>query len=179
MKNEWKGRNVPEDIGVGASKFLGVRRIFARIFPNLPQKFLSDFSYKFSPTKIMKTVFWYDRQKRSSRVSLQTLGAILWNINNIGRHFCPDFQVFFSFFQDCFPDFWHIKTFLGALLSPAPHLLHHCQERLPTPSIWCIKSDKNRQTNNEFRDLLLWRRPGHNLFNYFLGSVQPYLIRWF
>ena len=28
-------------IGVGASKFLGVRKIFARISPNLPEKFSS------------------------------------------------------------------------------------------------------------------------------------------
>jgi len=30
-------------IGVAAGKFFGVRRIFARISPNLPEKFLFDF----------------------------------------------------------------------------------------------------------------------------------------
>jgi len=33
--------------------------------------------------------------------------------NNVGRHFCPDFQGF------C-PEFRQIKTFEGALASPAP-----------------------------------------------------------
>jgi len=51
---------VPFIIGAGAGKFGGVRRIFARISPNLPKRFLCNFAYKLSPTKIMKTFFWYD-----------------------------------------------------------------------------------------------------------------------
>jgi len=42
-----------------------------------------------------------------------------------------------------------------------------------------IKSDKIRHTDfYEFLMILLWKRPGQNLFNYLQSSVQPYLIRW-
>jgi len=51
-------------MGVGAGKFWGIRRVFALIFPNLPKMFLCGFSCKISPTKIMKTFFWYDLQKK-------------------------------------------------------------------------------------------------------------------
>jgi len=52
-------------IGVGASKFLGVQRIFAQIFPNLPKSFCAAFADRFlmSPFK-----------KWTSLVFLQTLG---------------------------------------------------------------------------------------------------------
>jgi len=51
----------PLDISVGASKFLGVRRIFARSPPNLPEKFCVTFANKFPP---IKNPFWCDLQKR-------------------------------------------------------------------------------------------------------------------
>jgi len=41
----------PLGITVGAGKFLGVRRIFARSPPNLPEKFCVTFANKFSPIK--------------------------------------------------------------------------------------------------------------------------------
>jgi len=40
-------------IGVGAGKFLGVLRIFARISLNLPQNICAFFAHKFPPTKII------------------------------------------------------------------------------------------------------------------------------
>jgi len=44
-------------IGVGSGKFLGVRRIFARIFSNLPETFFcTTFAYKVVPTKSVKTL---------------------------------------------------------------------------------------------------------------------------
>jgi len=54
--------------GVGAGKFLGVRRIFTRISPNLPKMFCVPFVYTFSPTMIMKTFFWYDLQRNDFHV---------------------------------------------------------------------------------------------------------------
>jgi len=51
-------------IGVEAGKFLGMQRIFARISPNFPEKFLCDFRDRFSPTKIMKTFFGMTSKKR-------------------------------------------------------------------------------------------------------------------
>ena len=50
-------------IRVGAGKFLGVRRIFARIFPNLPEKFLGHFLCE---EFLMTTVFGMTSKKRSS-----------------------------------------------------------------------------------------------------------------
>ena len=57
-------------IGVGAGKCLGARRIFIRIFPNLPEKCLCAFCPQIlSPTKIMKTFLWCD------------LKQLLWILN--------------------------------------------------------------------------------------------------
>ena len=50
-------------IGAGASKFLGVRRIFAQIFPNLPEKFWATLPANFFPSKIMKTIFGMTSKK--------------------------------------------------------------------------------------------------------------------
>jgi len=40
-----------EDMGVGVGKFLGVRKIFARISPNFPEKILWDFFLQISSYK--------------------------------------------------------------------------------------------------------------------------------
>jgi len=45
------------DIGVGARKFLGVRRIFARISPNLPEKLLWAFCPQFFSHKEHEDLF--------------------------------------------------------------------------------------------------------------------------
>jgi len=53
-------------------------------------------------------------------------------------------------------------------------VVHSC-----TLCIWCIKSDKLRQTNcNEFLDDFVMKKAGQNLFNSLPCYVQPYLIRW-
>jgi len=80
--------------GVGTSKILGVRRIFARVSQTCPKKLLRDFSYKFSPTKIMKTFFWYDLWKTAFICFSAPVGRQFWKSNNVGRHFWPDFQEF-------------------------------------------------------------------------------------
>jgi len=95
------------NIGVGAGKFLGVRWYFARIFPNLPEKFLC---------KIMKTVFWYDLHKRSSRV------------------FVCSCKCWAPFFCRIFRDFSRIcdkPNIFGVRLHPLHlRLLHHCNQRM-------------------------------------------------
>ena len=48
------------DIGVGASKFLGVQRIFAQIFPNLPKKLSCNFCRPF---------LWCDQARNQGRRS--------------------------------------------------------------------------------------------------------------
>jgi len=57
--------------GVGASKFLGVQRIFAQIFPNLPKKLSSNLCGPF---------FGKAFKKWSSLVFLQMLGCIFVHI---------------------------------------------------------------------------------------------------
>jgi len=68
----------PQYTGVVASKFLEVRRIFARISPNLPEKFCCvTFAFKFFPTTIMKTLFLVWTPKKGLHLFFpQTLGAI-------------------------------------------------------------------------------------------------------
>jgi len=63
------------NIGVGASKFLGVQKIFAQIFPNLPKTLSSYFCGLFFGVTSKKMVF-------------------TCFFANVGRHFCPDFQGF-------------------------------------------------------------------------------------
>ena len=89
-------------IGIAASKHLRVRRIFSRISRIFSRMFCQQtFSHKDH-----ESLIWCDLQK-------MTLGAIFWSQNNAGNHFCPDFQ-------GLCPDFWQIKTFGGALGTPAP-----------------------------------------------------------
>jgi len=111
---------VVQHIGEGAGNFFGVRRIFARILPNVPEK------------NSIKS----DLQKKALHV---ILGAV-------GRHSCSYFLEFAHIFKDfvkvCtdlprfprdfFPNFHQIKTFGGALTHPTPRFLHE----------WCsIKSE--------------------------------------
>jgi len=62
-------------IDVGAGKFLGVRKIFAQIFPKV---FDQLFVRIFPP---FAQIFWNDPKK--------DIHVIL----HIGRHFCPYFQI--------------------------------------------------------------------------------------
>jgi len=89
LKNKRKSRH-----------FLVLRRIFARIFPNLPEKFFCGFAYKFSPAKIMKIFFWYEHHKKV----FMSFSA------KVGRHFFPDFRRLRTDFQGFCPDFRQIKT---------------------------------------------------------------------
>jgi len=58
-------------------QIFGGAKDFYPNFPKfLPEKFLCDFAYRFSPTKIMKTFFWSDLQKGTSCVFLQAVSII-------------------------------------------------------------------------------------------------------
>jgi len=50
-------------IGVGANKFLGMQRTFARIFPNLPEKLFCDYSQQILSHKDHEDLFWYNLEK--------------------------------------------------------------------------------------------------------------------
>jgi len=87
--------------GVGAGKFLEVRKIFSQILPNLPEK------------NSIKD----DLQRKALHVDLVA----------VGRYFCSDVQRFYEGFQRfCpdfhrfLPDFHQIKTFEGAFAPPPP-----------------------------------------------------------
>jgi len=94
MKNVWSNKKIVQmlmfalqqkfgretiikSIGVGAGKFLGVRRIYARISSNMPEKFLCDFCLQILSHNDHEDLFWYDLQKRGfSYIFLQMLSAI-------------------------------------------------------------------------------------------------------
>jgi len=119
-------------IGVGARKYLGVRRIFARIFSNLPEKFGPLFVRIFSH----EDRFW--NRKNFSCDSAHVGGHFFqtearWTpFCGICREFAQSFRGFakvftdfaqisadFADFQEFCPNFHHIKTFGGAL-APSP-----------------------------------------------------------
>ena len=130
-----------ESKGVGAGIFLAVRRIFARISQTCPKRFCATFPYRFSLTKIMKTLFFYWIPHKNF-----LLGATFykWPLSffgfaekksNFGPHFCPGFQGF------C-PAFQQIKTFEGVLSPPVPP---------PTP----LSERKKRQSKVSWRWLIV------------------------
>jgi len=90
-----KARIVAMNIGAGEDKFLGVRKILSQISPNLPENFLphEELSLVCSP-KNMKNYFWCGLQKWSLLCFSANVGRHFLKSNNIGRHFCPDFQGF-------------------------------------------------------------------------------------
>jgi len=64
-------------VGVGAGKFLRVRRIFAQISPNLPERSLCNFRLQIFSHNDHEDLFLMGYPKmRSSCVFLQTLGVI-------------------------------------------------------------------------------------------------------
>jgi len=87
-------------IGVGAGKFLGVRRLFSQISPNLLEKFLCDLCPQilsredhenpsfgmFSIKKVFMCVLW-------------TLGAIFWNQTTFATIFAQIFRDFARIFD--------------------------------------------------------------------------------
>jgi len=91
-KGEQRGWRWLFIIGLGVAKFWGLRRILPEFLYTSPKSFCATFSYKFSPTKIIKTVFWCNLQKRFSCVFLQTLGAIFWSQARLGAIFTRMFR---------------------------------------------------------------------------------------
>jgi len=77
-----------------------------------PKSFVGLSLQNFS-TKIMKTFFWYDIQKKVFMCFSENVGCHFLKSSNIGRDFCPNFQRFCS-------DFRQIKTFGGVLPPPLP-----------------------------------------------------------
>ena len=99
-------------IGVGASKFLGVQRIFAQIFPNLSKKL----SCKFLPTVF---VVWPPKNALF-HLFICKPWAPFFEVKQRWAPFLPRFS-FCSDFQGFCPDFQQIKTFGGALSPSASY----------------------------------------------------------
>ena len=95
-------------IGVGAGKFLGARRIFARFSQNVPGKHLGQILCEHF---LKQTFFWDELAKQCLHMILQTLGAILPRFSEILRRFSqilPRFPRLFLDFQGLCPDFHQI-----------------------------------------------------------------------
>jgi len=61
-----------------SKQILGLRKMFARISPNLPEKFLCDFCLQIFSNKDHEDLFGVTSKKRFSCAFLQTLGAIFF-----------------------------------------------------------------------------------------------------
>ena len=89
-------------IGVGASKFLGVRRIFAQIFPKLPEKFWATLPANFFPQRSWRPFFGWPPRKVFVCSSAKTpfYGRHFMKSNKIGSHFARIFKDFAQIFKD-------------------------------------------------------------------------------
>ena len=92
------------DIGVGVRKFLGVRRIFARISPNLPERFMCDFGLQIFSHKDHKNLFYVTSKTKIFYV-----------------FFCKRGAPFFPWFSEILPKFLTNQYFLGVRLHPASY----------------------------------------------------------
>ena len=102
--------------GVGAGKFLGERRIFAQISPNLPKKFsLHLLPTNFLPQRTWIPVIGVTSKKGLNCIFLQKLGAI----------FAQSFRDFTQIFRS-FAQIFNKSKLLGVCLHTRH--LHHCEE---------------------------------------------------
>jgi len=106
-------------------QIFGMRKIFARISPNLPKRFRATFCANiFSHADHEDFSLGWPPKKRSSCDSAN-VGCHLLNLNNVGRHFSRIFREFaqilkiLPWFAGILPGFRQIETF-GVHL----HLLH-------------------------------------------------------
>ena len=96
-------------IGVGAGKFLGVRRVFPRISEN------------FGPLFVHEDRISHDLQK-TPFFQIKAHWVLLLLVFSESLH---RFLGILQRFLQISTDFHHIKTFGGA----TPHFLHHCDQR--------------------------------------------------
>jgi len=134
MKCDSLTRNILGTIGVGAGKFLGVRRIFVRISPNLPEKLLCHFLCKHF---LKQTFFWDELYKRSSFCKRL---APFFQIKPRWAPFlprCSGFCEVFHSFAQISTDFARILKDFARIFTKSkllevclhPRLLHHCSRQ--------------------------------------------------
>jgi len=83
---------IVQNIGVGPRKFLEVRRIFARISPNLPESCCTTFANKFSPTKITNTFFCATSKKNVFICFFENRWASVFEVTQRWAPFLPGFS---------------------------------------------------------------------------------------
>jgi len=121
---------VSKSIGVGASKFLEVGRIFVRKSCSVI------FAYKFYPTEIMKTYFWCVLQKGLDLFFCKRWVPFFLSQTTLGAIFAQIFRDFAQIFRD-FAWIFDKSKLLGVQVHP--RLLHHCLKGMPIHQ----KSDRN------------------------------------
>jgi len=99
MKSAIWSQSTTQVIGVGASKFLGVRRIFARISPNLPEKVFCTFCLRVFSHKDHESLIWCDLQKMVFICFSANFGRHCLKWNNGGHHFAQIFRDFSRIFD--------------------------------------------------------------------------------
>jgi len=108
-------------IGVGAGKRLGVQRFLPEFSQTCLKRFRRLCLQIFS-LKDHEDLFLGWPPKKVFMCFSANVGRNFMKSNNVGRHFCPDFQRFFPDFHAFCPDFQYIKTFRDVL---ATCILHH------------------------------------------------------
>jgi len=106
-----------------SKQIFGCARIFSLLLPNLPKKFLCDFAYKFSPTKIMNTIFGMI-SKTALHVFFCKHWAAFFEMKQRWAPFLPGFS-------GILPRFSTNQTFGSVLAPPAPPA-----PPPPTPLFW-------------------------------------------
>ena len=91
-------------IGVGAGKFLGVRKIFARIFPNLPERFWATLLTNFFP-KDHEDLFFGMTSKKGLHVFFCKRWAPFYEIKQGWAPFLPGFSEILPRFSRILPGF--------------------------------------------------------------------------
>jgi len=102
-------------IGVGAGKFLSVRRIFSRISPNFSEKRLGR---SLCEHFLKQNFFWDDLQKRGFHMILQKLVGIFSNQTTLGAIFSQIFRDFARIFTD----FAQISKYFARIFTKSKHL---------------------------------------------------------
>jgi len=117
-RGQWRRRRL-FIIGGGAGKFLGVRRIFARILEICPKSLMCNFAYKFSLTKITKTLFGVT-SKSGLHVFFCKPWVSFFEVKQRWAPFIPGFSWIFLRFSE------NSKLLEVRLHHLKPHLQHHC-----------------------------------------------------
>jgi len=122
-------------IGVGASKFLGVRRTFGWISPNLPEKFLFNFCLQIFSHKDHENLFlvWFSKKKRAFMCFSAQVGRYFLKSSDVECHFSQILSILPRFseilskcsgilpeFSEIFPRFSTNENFWGWPSAPPP-----------------------------------------------------------